>query len=198
MLPNAVAGTRRSLRSGGIDRRVAGLAILGGLPAAVVGGLLSGVVDGPVLLVLSAVLLLVVGVRILLPDPAAMAERTRARRERPGVVVAVSAAVGLLTGLLANGGGFLLVPAFILVLGLSNRMAAATSLLVAAALSVPTVAVHWWLGHIDWHVALVFALGSVPGTALGQRVVDRVPGPAARRAFGLLLVTFALWFLLTR
>lgn len=196
MIPTALAGARRHLRAGSLDRRVATLAVSGGVPGTLVGGLASGQIGGQWLLVLSAVMLLVVGARVLLPDPTGHAEACSERRDRGALIVGLAFAVGILTGLLANGGGFLLVPAFILVLGLSTAAAAGTSLVVAGVLSVPTLLVHWQLGHIDWRIALLFALGSVPGTFVGLRVSERVDAVAARAAFGVLLVGFSVLFLL--
>ena len=196
MLPASLVSARQHLRRGTLDRRVATLAVAGGLPGTLLGGLASSSVDGHVLLVLSAAFLLVVGVRVLLPDPAGHEHRCADRRERSGLVVGLAFAVGLLTGLLANGGGFLLVPTFVLVLGLTTVMAAGTSMVVAGFLSVPTLAVHWSLGHVDWAVATVFAVGVLPGLLAGRAVADRVPADVARRAFGGLLVAFAAWYLL--
>jgi uncharacterized membrane protein YfcA len=51
---------------------------------------------------------------------------------------------------------------------------------------------------MDWAVAGLFALGSMPGTQLGLRVGEHVPTDTARRAFGVLLVSFALVFLALR
>jgi uncharacterized membrane protein YfcA len=196
MLPASLVSARSHLRQGTLDRRVAGLAIAGGLPGTLAGGLASGLVDAHLLLVLSAVLLIAVGVRVLLPDPVGHEGRCAERRDRPALVVALAFAVGLLTGLLANGGGFLLVPAFVLVLGLTTAAAAGTSMVVAGILSLPTLAIHWSLGHVDWVVAAVFALGVVPGLLAGRAVATRVPTETARRAFGVLLVAFAAWFLI--
>jgi uncharacterized membrane protein YfcA len=196
MLPVSIVGARDHLRSGTLDRRVAVLAVAGGLPGTLVGALASGFLDGPALLVLSAVLLLGVGTRVLLPDPTGHAARCAGRRNRPELILGMAFAIGLVTGLLANGGGFLLVPAFILILGLSTGTASGTSLVVAGALSVPTLLVHWSLGHVDWTIALLFAAGSLPGSVAGRQLLDRVPTEAARPAFGILLVTFAGYFLL--
>ncbi len=196
MLPASLVGAHGHLRSGNLDRRVAALAVAGGAPGAVLGGLASAVIDAGWLLTLSAVLLLVVGVRVLLPDPADHAATSAARRDRAGLVVALSFAVGLLAGLLANGGGFLLVPVFVVLLGLSSREASGTSMVAVGVLSLPTLAVHWQLGHIDWVIALVFALGVLPGSLLGARLALRIPAERARRAFGILLVGFAAWYLL--
>jgi len=195
MLPASVAGATRYLRSGNLDRRIATLAVLGGLPGTLVGALASAVIDGGWLVVLSGALLAVVGVRVLLPDADGHVDRCERRRSRSGLVVAIAFGVGILTGLLANGGGFLLVPAFVVVLGLSTGMASGTSMVAVGALAVPTLLVHWQLGHIDWPVALVFGLGVLPGSVAGAQVAQHVPADGARRVFGVLLVAFSVWFL---
>lgn len=167
--------------------------LAGAVPATIVGALLSRVVGGRALLILSGVVLGVIGVRVLQVGKTT-SEACHARRERGTLVVAAAAGVGLFTGLLANGGGFLLVPLFVIVLGLSMQKAAGTSLVVVAALSVPTLIAHWALGHIDWTVALAFAAGSIPGALIGSRLAQRVTGDALRVAFGWLLVAFSIYF----
>ena len=105
------------------------------------------------------------------------------RRQHRGVLVGVAAVIGFLTGLLANGGGFLLVPAYMLLFGLRMRQAAGTSLLVVIVLAIPTLLVHWSLGHIDWAVAAAFALGAVPMAVSreGSRMWWRATDPAGVR-----------------
>ncbi len=110
------------------------------------------------------------------------------------MVIPAAAAIGLFTGLLANGGGFLLVPLFVLVLGLTMPESAGTSLVVIAVLSVPTLVTHWALGHIDWTVAAAFAAGSIPGAGIGSLLAQRLPAEAMKRAFGVLLIGFAIYF----
>ena len=65
------------------------------------------------------------------------------RRQHRPLLVASAAGIGLFTGLLAGGGGFLLVPLYLLVFGLHMRQAVGTSLLVIAVLSIPTLVTHW-------------------------------------------------------
>ncbi len=195
MLPAAAAGARRYLRSGNLDRRLAVLAVAGGVPGTILGALASTAVGGNRLLILSGVMLLVVGARVLMPDPVSHEERSEQRRANTGLVLTAAFAVGLLTGLLANGGGFLLVPLLIVVFGLTTGMAAGTSMVAVAALTLPTLATHWWLGHIDWRLAAVFALGVLPGSMVGASAAQHIPAARARLAFGVLLVVFAVWFL---
>jgi uncharacterized protein len=94
------------------------------------------------------------------------------------------AAADLVTGLLANGGGFLLVPLFVLVVGLTMPESAGTSLVVIAVLSIPTLVTHWALGHIDWVVASAFAAGAIPGAVAGSRLVSHLPADQFRKGFG--------------
>jgi len=95
---------------------------------------------------------------------------------------------------LANGGGFLLVPLFVLVLGLTMPESAGTSLVVIAVLSIPTLVTHWALGHIDWVVAGAFAAGAIPGAVAGSRLVSHLPADRLRKGFGVLLIGFAGYF----
>jgi uncharacterized membrane protein YfcA len=141
------------------------------------------------------VLLLVVGARVLLPDPADHLDRTAVWRESSALVVAPAFAIGVLSGLLANSGGVLLVPMFIILLGLTAARAAGTSIVAAGALSIPTLLVHTSLGHVDWTVALIFGLGMLPGSLAGSRAGERIPVAVARRKFGVALIAFAVWFL---
>jgi uncharacterized membrane protein YfcA len=136
----------------------------------------------------------VIGVRVLWPvdEDERLLGRARRRRE---IVIPAAVVIGVFTGLLANGGGFLLVPLYVVVLGLTMPESAGTSLVVIATLSVPTLATHWGLGHIDWAVAGAFSIGAVPGTLIGTRLTGRVKSAQLRKAFGVLLLGFALYFL---
>ncbi len=197
-LPAALVGAREYSRCDAVDGKVARWSLIGGVPATIVGAVLSRFVGGPALLVASGVTLGVVGVRVLRPISAASIAAGAERRDRPLLVAGIAAGVGLFTGLLANGGGFLLVPAYLLLLGLSMRLASGTSLVVIAALTVPTLATHWALGHIDWPAALMFAIGSVPASFVMSRRAQRIRTEHLQRAFGVLLVAFSLWFVLYR
>ncbi|MDP9073596.1 MAG: sulfite exporter TauE/SafE family protein [Actinomycetota bacterium] len=193
-IPAAISGTRAYLRRGELDRDVARWSIIGGVPATIAGALLSGTVGGKTLLIGSGVVLAVVGARILLPITADNRIAGKARR-RPGVVIPAAAAIGFFTGLLANGGGFLLVPLFVLVLGLTMPESAGTSLIVIAVLSVPSLATHWALGHINWTVAAAFGIGAIPGAIVGSRLVTHIPAEPLRKVFGVMLVAFSVYYI---
>ncbi len=198
-LPSAVLGAIPYVRTGEARPKAAAWSLLGAVPATVVGAVLSQRFGGSALILASGIVLVVVGVRVVLPiHDAAREAGTRRRLNRP-VLVAAAAAVGLFTGLLANGGAFLLMPMYLLVFGLRMRQAVGTSLLVVAALSIPTLLTHWSLGHIDWHVSAALFVGQVPGSILGSQAAKRVTGVGvARRAFGVFLILFGVAFTIYR
>jgi uncharacterized protein len=195
LLPGSAAGAWSYSRQGKVDWAVARNAVIGAFPAAIVGAVCSHWVGGPVLLVASGAVLFVVGLRIVRPgrvvDPAVAA----ARRANTPFVITTAAAIGFASGLLANGGGFLLVPLFLLALGLDMNEAAGTSLVVAFAVTIPTLITHTAVGDVDWLVAGLFALGLVPGTLVGGHLGNRLPTARLRHAFGFLLLGFSIWFL---
>ncbi|MBA2283525.1 MAG: sulfite exporter TauE/SafE family protein [Acidimicrobiia bacterium] len=195
MVPAAFAGAHRHLRAGSLDRRIALLTIAAGVPGTILGSLASTALDGKRLLTVSGVMLLAVGARVLLPDGDDHAARAASRRANTALVLGATFTVGLLTGFLANGGGFLLVPLFVVALGLTSNEAAGTSMAAVGALTIPTLLTHWAVGHIDWAVAATFAVGVLPGSLAGARVAARLPAAPVRRAFGIALVAFAAWFL---
>lgn len=198
MVPSALAGATQYIRRRQARPRAAGWTLLGGIPATIAGALLSEVIGGAPLLIASGAALVLVGQRVVRPITESSQRAGAIRRKNRPVLVAASAGVGLFTGILANGGGFLLVPMYLLLFGLDMHEAAGTSLIVVAVLSVPTLATHWALGHIDWVVAGAFALGAIPASVIAARLASRVAGPALRLWFGWFLTAAGSAFLVYR
>lgn len=113
----------------------------------------------------------------------------------PRVIKLVVAAtlVGLLTGFLGVGGGFVLVPALVLVLGFTMPAAVGTSLLVIAINSATALAARaqQGIGDLDWPVIVGFAAVAVVGSLLGSRVADRLPAARLSQAFAVLVLVIA-------
>lgn len=193
-IPAAVVGAAPYVRSREARPRAAGWSMVGGIPGTIIGAYLSRLVGGSVILVVSGAVLVPVGLRVVRPIEEATRDAGRRRRRNRAVLVASMAVLGVFTGLLANGGGFLLVPLYLLVFGLPMRQAVGTSLLVIGALAVPTLAAHWALGHVDWALAGQFGAGMVPGSATGSRLSRHIQGPTVRQAFGWFLIAFGLFF----
>lgn len=191
-VPSSMAGAWSYARRGEVDWPLAYRVMSGAVPAAIAGAVAGHWVDSELLLVLKAVTLLAVGVRMLAPDRRPADARVLRRHARSHVLAA-AIVVGFVSGMLANGGGFLLVPWFLVVLGLDMHEATGTSLLIAATLTVPTLATYLLLGGIDWYIAVPFGLGVVPGSLAGGWLAQHLPTARLRVAFGLVLVGFALY-----
>jgi uncharacterized membrane protein YfcA len=197
IMPGSFVGAWGYARRERVEWRTARRAAAGGVPGTLLGAVLTHLVGGPIVLVLSGLALLLVGVRVVVPGGAEPEQGAR-RRARRGLVEACAFGVGAFAGLLANGGGFLLVPLFLVWFGLDMNRAAGTSLVVATILSVPALLVHTLAGDVNWAVALVFGLGLVPGAFLGARAANHLPVARLRTAFGCALVLVAVWFCATR
>ena len=100
-------------------------------------------------------------------------------------------AAGTISGMFGVGGGVLFVPTLVLVIGLSQLEAQATSL----AAIIPVVAVGAWrqhrYGNVRWRAALVLGLASAVGVAGGVALAVALSEDTLRRLFAGLLVVFA-------
>jgi uncharacterized membrane protein YfcA len=98
---------------------------------------------------------------------------------------------GVLAGLFGVGGGILFVPTLVLVLGLTQVHAEATSLLAI----LPTALVGAWRqhrhGNVEWRAALLVGLGSVAGVEGGVQVAKALPEEILRRLFAVFMLFVA-------
>jgi uncharacterized membrane protein YfcA len=195
-IPSTLVASRPYWRQKLVDDDVLRWSLLIGVPATIAGAVASRWVSGDALVRITDLVVAALGVRFLLgpSTPEETGPRPAAYRTR---LVLVAAAVGLAAGLLANSGGFLLAPLYLVALRMPVRSAFATSLTVAAFLAVPGTIVHWSLGHIDWTVVAVFGVASVPCSYLGAQLALRIRPHHLERVYGAILAALGLTFLLT-
>lgn len=172
-------------RAGRVRWRIAALFGLVAMAGAYAGGLVARFVPGPVLLVAFAVIMIAAGLAML-----------RGRKDCTGTdrplpvarIVALGMAVGLISGLVGAGGGFLLVPALALLAGLPMPIAVGTSLVVISMQSFAGLAGHLASEQIDWRLAAFVTAAAVVGALVGGRLIAFVNPVTLRRMFG--------WFVL--
>jgi len=112
-----------------------------------------------------------------------------APRRRWLVFLGASLFTGILAGLFGIGGGFLIVPALVLVVRLDMKRAAATSLLVIFLISLAGALSYFRAGQIPpLRVAIPFILGGLGGMALGVTLSRHLSGPALQRVFAVMLL----------
>ncbi|MFI9079542.1 sulfite exporter TauE/SafE family protein [Streptomyces sioyaensis] len=123
---------------------------------------------------------------------AAAPAHTSPTRTRPARVAATASAVGLLTGFFGVGGGFVVVPALTLVLGLEMPVAIGTSLLVILINSLTALGTRAGTGTLDWPLLAGFAACAAVGSNLGNRLTARLPPQALTTAFAGLVTVLAV------
>jgi uncharacterized membrane protein YfcA len=168
-------------RAGNVHGGAAAAFGLAGMAGAPLGALLTPVVPEPVLMLLFGLLMAVVGTLMV-----------RGRRDggseappRPSWMLPVAGLlVGVLTGFLGIGGGFLVVPALVLLARLPMATAVGTSLVVIALNAGAGFAAHLGRGGVPLRLTVLLTLGSLAGMLAGTRTGARWPAERLRLAFG--------------
>lgn len=184
----SAAGAFPHARAGRVAWRTAGLFGGASMAGAYLGGRLGALLPSTVLLIAFAVMMLVTA--------GAMLRRTSgpapgARSHATAKILAEGLGVGAVTGLVGAGGGFLVVPALVLLGGVSMPTAVGTSLVVIAMKSVAGVAGYLSGVQLDWGTAGAVTIATVAGALLGARLVDHVPAERLRDGFGWAVLAMA-------
>lgn len=104
---------------------------------------------------------------------------------------ALGLGVGVLTGLVGAGGGFLIVPGLVLLAGLPMPSATATSLVVIGANTLSSLATYLTHDTLDWPVVALSAGMAFAGTLAGTVLARRLPVKVLQRGFGVLILGIA-------
>jgi uncharacterized membrane protein YfcA len=153
-----------------------------------------GLAGGTQLLILAVVML---GSAISMVRDAALTERASDATHRvTPQLLAIGVVTGVLTGVVGIGGGFLLVPALVLLAAAPMKQAVGTSLLVIAMNTTAGYAGYHGAVEVPWRTVLIFGAVAAAGILAGTALVPRIPPRALKRAFAVLLVAIAasiLW-----
>ena len=175
-------------------------AILGstGAAAAIVGTAVNRLLDPAVVLLGFAAVMVAAAVRMLsstddVGGSCALPGGGVNWRSCVPKAAASGVAVGLLTGLFGVGGGFLIVPALTLLLGLPMAAAAATSLVVIVLNSAAAFTAHLGDTAIDVPIAVAFTVAAVLGSLAAGRLAPRLPSRRLRRWFAYLVLGVAAY-----
>jgi uncharacterized membrane protein YfcA len=175
-------------RARNVELRTGLLFGLAGMCGAYLGGRAGAFVDGALLMLLFASMMALTALAMW---RGRRAPPLRAARRAPGRLVAQGLAVGVFTGLIGAGGGFLIVPALALWAGLPMPAAVGTSLLVIVMNSVAGYA--GYAAHVAVEAPLVAAVGAcaVAGSALGTALARRTDPARMRHAFAAFVLVMA-------
>jgi uncharacterized protein len=167
---------------------------LPGMGGSWLGATLARWVPGPAQLALFAIVMLLAAWRMLRGATIAPS----GREPRALAVIGGGVGVGLLSGLVGVGGGFLIVPALVLLAGVPMLSAVGTSLAVISLNSFSGFCKYRGVLErdglvLDWRVLLMVAAIGVAGSIAGHRLGRRLPQAAVRRLFGAFLVVMGIF-----
>lgn len=184
-------------RSKEVDWRTAVGFGIPGMAGTYLGAWLAQYVPGSAQLILFGCVVMLAAVTMLRSRPSSNSTEPHPIRRFSWKIIAEGLAVGVLTGLVGVGGGFLIVPALVILVGLPMRIAVGTSLVVIAVNSLSgfvkyvdslrdlNLSVDWWTVGVFIAIGIV---GSMTGRYLGQRLNQTM----LRRIFAMLLVVVSV------
>ena len=190
----ALVGVTRHVRAGNVDLRTAIPFGFAAMIGAFGGAKLAQFVSGQVQLVLLSVLMLGAAFSMVRQAQVTVEPVDITRKLSPQVL-AIGALTGVLTGLVGIGGGFLLVPALVLLANVRLSAAVGTSLVV---ITLNTIAGYLgYLGSVDvpWNLVWMFGGIAAVGIVIGTALLPKVPQAALKRAFAALLVLVSMFIL---
>ncbi len=202
----AAVGAVRAIASRRADLRSGVLLAVPGIAGTTLGAALARQVPGAVQLAMLAGLMGVAAAMMLrgrrnVPESAPPSQGD----SRAAMVVLQGGGLGVVTGLVGVGGGFLIVPLLVLLRGLPMSAAVGTSLFIIAVNSAAGLVAHLAASSaaaggvgasVDWGVVGLFAGLGVAGSLIGSHVAGRMPQDTLRRLFAVFLIAMAGYILL--
>lgn len=189
----SVLSTLTHARMGNVQWRTGLIFGAASMAGAFLGGLAGGYIPGVFLMLAFAVMMIATAVAML---------RGRKKREAVeqaklplGKILLEGLVVGLVTGLVGAGGGFLVVPALALLGGLAMPVAVGTSLLVISMKSFAGLAGYLTTVSLNWPLVLGVTGMALIGALIGARLTKVVPEQALRKGFGVFVLVMGIFVL---
>ena len=187
----SLVGTLQHARKGAVHWRSGLLFSVAGMAGSFLGGRAAAYVPVDVLLLLFALLMLVTGGAML--RKRGEADGCPTGKLARGKILLIGALVGVVTGLLGAGGGFLVVPALAVFGRLPMAQAVATSLLVITLNSFAGFAGHLTHIQMDWPLTFVMTAAAGAGALAGAKLGARLSPTVLRKAFGVFVILMGVY-----
>ena len=167
-----------------------------GMAGAFAGGILGGYIPGAILMVLFAVMMIITATAMI-RGRKNQATKAADAEYKPALarILLDGFLVGIATGLVGAGGGFLIVPALNLLGGLPMAIAVGTSLLVITMKSFAGLSGYLFSVQLNWPIVLAFTATAIAGSFAGVALAGRVPERALRKGFGIFVLVMGAFVL---
>lgn len=109
------------------------------------------------------------------------------------ILVILGMITGFLAGMLGIGGGLIVIPALVMIMGMSQQAAQGTSL----AMMLPPIGIiaaynYYKAGHVDIKIALILALMFIIGSYFGSKIAVKLSQELLKKIFGVFLLLVAI------
>lgn len=193
-------------RRGNVNLKVTAIFGIFGIVGTYAGALLGVITPVLIQLILFAVVMYLAAWRMLKPKAAILVgaallddcEKGDSETPHYGHIALHGIGVGILTGIVGVGGGFLIVPALVLLSGLSMKRAVGTSLSVVALKSFAGFIGYAGAVEVDYPLMAVFSVIAIIGSFAGSILAHRLPAEQLKKSFGVFLLLVASYILINQ
>lgn len=189
----SLVGVVNHFRAKNINLKVAALFAPFAMVGTFLGAKISKFMSGEVQLILFAIIMLMASVLMI------KGRKDKEEEEEKEIKILLLGAqaivVGIVTGLVGVGGGFLIVPALVLLTGLSMKRAVGTSLFIIALNSFSGFAGYLGIVEVDWGFLSKFSAFSIVGILIGSQLVQYISQRVLKKSFGIFLIFMGIFIL---
>jgi uncharacterized protein len=193
ILPTALAGVYRYNQAGNVEWDLVLPLAVGGVIGALIGAVVANALGGGTLKRVFGVFVVVIGLSMILL-PAKFSDHTALVGTGGGsfLIALVGLIAGILSGLLGVGGGVIMVPAIVFLLGRDQHVAQGVSLAVIIPVSISGAWIHARKGNVIPSLALWLSIGAVIGATVVGHAVQRFSSETLRSLFGIFMVAMGV------
>jgi uncharacterized membrane protein YfcA len=189
ILPTAMAGVYRYHLAGRVDWALVVPLAIGGVMGALIGARIANALGAAALKRVFGLFVIVTGV-VMIAVPHGYERHTALVTEAGGFLLigAVGVIAGIMSGLLGVGGGIVMVPAIVFLLGRDQHVAQGVSLAVIIPVSISGALIHYQKGNVIPSLTLWLSVGAVVGATVVGDAVQQFKSETLRVLFGIFLV----------
>ena len=107
-------------------------------------------------------------------------------------LIAIGLITGICNGLFGSGGGTILVPSMVFILGMEEHKAHATAIMVILPLAILSTIIYYRNSYVEWDTTFKIISGGIIGSFLGARLLNKISSSALRKIFGVFMIIAAI------
>src|SRR5690606_30982062 len=103
-------------------------------------------------------------------------------------LISLGLVTGLVNGLFGSGGGMIIVPALVFILGLKEYKAHATAISIIFPLTIISTIVYFFNNTIPLKISVLVGIGALLGSYIGAKILNKIPANILRKVFGCVII----------